>query len=326
VANAADFAVTGAFPTGIREQAGPDLRSRQSAPGRPGAVSPAFAKHFDVFLSHRYGDKVPVRALRQHIEDDLGYSVYVDWMDSPELDRSKVDQATAESLRITMRQCSCLVFYAGTRARSSRWMPWELGFFDGRHGSRRIAVYSPAEQRALPVHQEYLRLYERIDEQSLPGFLAWATDDTAAVTSATNDQIVRHFQRMAQHPWDYWLSVMQWTYGTAANLLLDPERAVVSGDGEPSGPVRDPIGLNEPIFTTLRAMQDRFGAVRRELAARGRKKEASKAASTPRALAEILQPWAKLFPGSEGWPRDLATLVAAKSGASKVARNFNVTG
>lgn len=325
VAKTADFVVTGALRPGSPEQAAPDPRSRRVARDPARAIGPASAKRFDVFLSHRYGDQAPVRALKQHIERDLGYSVYVDWIESPELDRSKVDQATAEALRVTMRQCSCLVFYAGRKARSSRWMPWELGFFDGRHGSRRIAVYCPTEQRALPAQQEYLRLYQRIDERSLAGFLAWATDDTAAVTSATNDQIMRHLQRMTQHPWDYWLSVMQWTYGTAANLLLDPGRAVVSGDGQPSGPVREPIALNEPIFDTLRGMQDRLAELRRDLTARGRQSESSKEPSTPQVLAEFLQQWTKLFPHGDGSSRDIA-VTAVKSSAPKLARNFNVTG
>lgn len=232
----------------------PDLSSLDEAvPSR---------RHYDVFLSHRYVDRDAVAAFKRRIESELGFSVYVDWLDSPTLDRSRVTPETAEYLRRVMRKCSCLIFYVGSNAPESKWMPWELGFFDGRQGSRRIAVYNPGGGAALPSQQEYLGLYPAIDDDSLESFIRQSLDDTAAMTSATYDQARRHIERIASDPLDYWLSVAQWQYGVAANMLLDPERVVVSGDGQPDGPLREPASLMMPAYQTLRAMQAQLAQMR----------------------------------------------------------------
>ena len=180
--------------------------------------------YHDVFLSHRFADRNAVQQLHDHIERDLGRSVYVDWIERPDLDRSKVSPETAEHFREVMRACSCLIFYAGPNAAESKWMPWELGFYDGRQGARRIAIYVDDLATFEPGQQEYLGLYKRwwIDRQSLPGFLEQALDDTAAMNSATYDQWQRHARKIARDPVDYAISLVQWCYGGSANALIDP--------------------------------------------------------------------------------------------------------
>jgi len=228
-------------------------------------------RRYDVFLSHRFADREMVEALYRRLVDQLGYSVYVDWKVHPELDRSKVDQDTAEHFRRVMRRCGCLIFLAGPNAPGSRWMPWELGFFDGRHGARRIGVYVDDVETFEPGEQEYLGLYTPIDAGTLPGFVEEALDDVAAMTSATTDQWQRHLGQMRGNPADYALSVLQWYCGVSANLLLDPAQLRVNGDGEPSGPLRQPEAWFRGWYDYWRAQQDAAAGMRQQLrSARGR--------------------------------------------------------
>jgi hypothetical protein len=218
----------------------------------------------DVFLSHRFADRELARALHDRIEQ-LGYRCYVDWIDSPELDRNRTTAETAETLRRIMRRCRVLLFLAGPNAPASKWMPWELGFFDGRQGDRRIGLYFPEGMAVGPEHQEYLDLYQRVTDSNLGAFLAGATDDTAAMTGATLDHLRRHAERMMTEPVDYWLSALQWWYGVSANMLLDPARATARGDGQPEGPLREPEAMYRPTYEALRSMQANLAQWRKQL-------------------------------------------------------------
>lgn len=62
---------------------------------------------FDVFLSHAKLDSELVLGVKTVLEQ-AGQTVYVDWIDDPLLDRSKVTPATADHLRKRMRQCASL--------------------------------------------------------------------------------------------------------------------------------------------------------------------------------------------------------------------------
>ena len=59
---------------------------------------------FDVFLSHSYEDAEVIAGVKGLIEDQ-GLSVYVDWIEDFEADRSHVTAATAKMLRRRMNHC-----------------------------------------------------------------------------------------------------------------------------------------------------------------------------------------------------------------------------
>ena len=122
--------------------------------------------NFDIFLSHSSKDKQLTLGVKQLIEDS-GYSVYIDWVDDPQLDRANVNAQTADKLRTRMRQSKFLVYVDSNNATTSTWMPWELGYFDG---------YKPNKVGILPIRQnaegsyigqEYLGLYPKIEKNSL---------------------------------------------------------------------------------------------------------------------------------------------------------------
>src|ERR1700733_3990964 len=85
---------------------------------------------FDVFLSHSFKDAEVIAGVKSYIEDQ-GLTVYVDWIDDPQADRRYVTAATADMLRRRMNHCGTLLYASTDAAINSKWMPWELGYFDG---------------------------------------------------------------------------------------------------------------------------------------------------------------------------------------------------
>ncbi|MBX3738947.1 MAG: toll/interleukin-1 receptor domain-containing protein [Candidatus Didemnitutus sp.] len=120
---------------------------------------------YDIFLSHASEDAILIKALRDELVD-AGFTVYVDWIDDPQLDRSRVTTETAAVLRQRMRQCRCLLFATSQAARQSVWMPWELGYMDALTTARVAIVPIVPEHEADRDFrgQEYLGLYPYIDK------------------------------------------------------------------------------------------------------------------------------------------------------------------
>ena len=67
---------------------------------------------FDIFLSHSYLDKKIIYGIYLELTK-LGYSVYIDWLKDPALNRTKVTSETADKIRERLFQSRCL-FYATT--------------------------------------------------------------------------------------------------------------------------------------------------------------------------------------------------------------------
>jgi hypothetical protein len=236
---------------------------------RPSAMSTsrpkkALDRDYDVFLSHRAMDHKLVTELNDYIEQELKFEAYVDWKDSrKELDRRKVSEETAAYLRKIMRHARSLIFVVSANTPASKWMPWELGFFDGRQSSRRIGVYLPDDVPSLPRGQEYLGMYRVLRKNDIEAFLLDAVLDVAALDSATSDQWLRHFRRAVLRPDDYWLSIIQWHFGYAANLLTRPEQEKLMPDEQPPDEPREPwFG---PWLAALRRWQYAVADLRRQL-------------------------------------------------------------
>lgn len=118
---------------------------------------------FDIFLSHSSKDAELVLGVKAILEKE-GITVYVDWHDDPQANRDNVTPKTAELLRIRMKQSKSLVFMATDNASDSKWMPWELGFFDGlSDGAVAILPLVNYDGQAYKG-QEYLGLYPVVDK------------------------------------------------------------------------------------------------------------------------------------------------------------------
>jgi hypothetical protein len=118
-----------------------------------------------IFLSHSTKDAEQIIALRDLIEEQ-GFSVYVDWLDDPGLDRNSVSATTARHLRKRIASSRGLLVHATDNARVSRWVPWELGIADGL--GKKVAML-PVLTKVSTSHtstsqgSEYLGLYPWID-------------------------------------------------------------------------------------------------------------------------------------------------------------------
>ena len=140
-----------------------DLHRRRLAKSAPvifaeGNASLQREDSFDVFLSHAKLDADLVLGVKLLLEDK-GLSVYVDWDTDQNLDRSAVSEETAQLLRVRMQQSKSLLYVATENASNSKWMPWELGYFDGLHQGG-VAVFPLLDRSdASFPNQEYLGLY-----------------------------------------------------------------------------------------------------------------------------------------------------------------------
>lgn len=124
------------------------------------AASPR--ERFDVFVSHSIKDAEIVLGAKSILERS-GLSVYVDWIVDPHLDRTRVSGTTAKRLRERMRQCCSLMYLHSRYSTVSRWMPWELGFFDGVNGNVAVLPVVPDAGSLSFAEQEYLEIYPKVD-------------------------------------------------------------------------------------------------------------------------------------------------------------------
>lgn len=120
---------------------------------------------FDIFLSHSIADAAIVLGIKRLLEDD-GLKVYVDWVQDKKLDRERVTKETAAILRQRMRQSTSLIYLCSENSTASKWMPWELGYFDGFNPDG-VAVM-PILDKSTDVFrgQEYLGLYPVVQKNT----------------------------------------------------------------------------------------------------------------------------------------------------------------
>ena len=121
---------------------------------------------YDVFLSHSSLDKRLVLTL-VNLFNEAGYSVYVDWIEDTQLDRSNVNKSTASILRNRMNDSKGLSYVATSNSTNSKWCPWELGYFDGKKDSRCCIL--PVMEGSSFQGQEYLGLYPYIQYNKVYG-------------------------------------------------------------------------------------------------------------------------------------------------------------
>ncbi|WP_084295204.1 toll/interleukin-1 receptor domain-containing protein [Rhodococcus sp. p52] len=149
---------------------------------------------FDVFLSHSVRDARLILGLRNLLRKQ-GLSVYVDWIEDPQLDRTQVSSATAARLRDQMRVSRTMIYATSRAACESRWMPWELGYFDGLRNAERISIL-PIESSVKYddfVGQEYLGLYKVIEKVEVLPY--GTTEPYAVLPSGLRGEPIKSFAR-----------------------------------------------------------------------------------------------------------------------------------
>lgn len=123
---------------------------------------------FDVFLSHSSAEPEDILLGIKAILEDLGLKIYVDKYSDPQLSPDSVTVKTADILRLRMRQSHSLLYVYSQHSTRSRWMPWELGFFDGHNGRVGVLPITRAQEEAFKG-EEYLNLYPHVDRVATKG-------------------------------------------------------------------------------------------------------------------------------------------------------------
>lgn len=113
-----------------------------------------------IFLSHKHDEKTLLYKVKTLFEN-LGMSVYVDWMNSNMQHPTNVD--TANEIRAQIRKQNKFILIASDAAISSPWCNWELGQGDAMKSvDDRIAILPIADNHGVWNHNEYLQIYPYI--------------------------------------------------------------------------------------------------------------------------------------------------------------------
>jgi len=123
-------------------------------------------KEYDIFLSHSKIDEKLVLGIKSNLEE-MGYSVYIDWIEDKQLDRSQVTKNTAQTLKNRMNKSKSLIFVTTENSVRSIWMPWELGYFDGYKGKVAILPIKKSDTDTEYKGQEYLGIYPYVTKNIL---------------------------------------------------------------------------------------------------------------------------------------------------------------
>ena len=153
----------------IRFRAGQILQRVRKTAGQ--VLAEAIApddKKFDVFLSYSSGEPQEVLVGVIALLEDRGLSVYIDKYSDPQLSPVNVTPKTAQILRDRMCNSNSLLYLYSQHSTRSRWMPWELGFFDGLKGSVGVLPVTQNQEETFKG-EEYLNLYPYVDIANVDG-------------------------------------------------------------------------------------------------------------------------------------------------------------
>ncbi len=149
-------------------------------------------KTFDVFLCHSIRDAEIVMGAKRILETQ-NLDVYVDWIVDPQMDRSAVTAKTAEILRGRMKNSKSLIYLFSNNSKRSRWMPWELGYFDAYNGTVGILPIAPDSGSLDFTQEEYLDLYPKVELQNTGIWVNRTKRDPVGKDDTTNYKIFREW-------------------------------------------------------------------------------------------------------------------------------------
>ncbi len=119
---------------------------------------------YDIFLCHSTDDHEEIRALKAFYENQ-GKRAYVAEIDDPGISSNGINKHTARTLQNRMMHSEELYYILSKNSQDSTWMPWEVGFFDGKKSGIKIKVVPIVDEHDyeildFPGH-EYLELYSK---------------------------------------------------------------------------------------------------------------------------------------------------------------------
>ncbi|MBN9305892.1 MAG: hypothetical protein BGO82_01340 [Devosia sp. 67-54] len=143
--------VTAATNLSMRE-----VLTRHARPEKP---------RYDVFLSQALKDEELVLGIHTILTEDLGLTVFCDWIEAGHSDHAGTTPADAAFIRDKMLASTGLVFVDSEHAAGSNWMSWEIGWFHGAKG--RICVLPIVKDGSEHYRgRQYLGLYPVAEEDA----------------------------------------------------------------------------------------------------------------------------------------------------------------
>ncbi len=113
-------------------------------------------KKYDLFLSHSSLDSDLLLKLKS-ILNHSNVNVYVDWVsDRDALKRELTNVNTANTIIERLKASKALLYIHTEASQSSKWTPWELGFFHALKD--KICIYNPNNIEKAP----YLEIYPTV--------------------------------------------------------------------------------------------------------------------------------------------------------------------
>jgi len=123
--------------------------------------------HYNIFLSPGFLDAQILLGLAKELEDQ-GLSIYIDWIEDQLLDRSQVTTTTAEVIRNRMRGCDSLIYVWSENVGNSKWIQWQLGYFEAYNGHVAILpIVSSNKEEEEFNGVEFVGLYPYIDRDGV---------------------------------------------------------------------------------------------------------------------------------------------------------------
>lgn len=119
-------------------------------------------KEYDIFISHSYQDRDVVEVLLHNLISyyNFNYTFYIDWIEDSNLSHEKVTFENAAKIRKRLNKCKCLLYITSEHYIESKWMPWELGYFDAKKNKVAILPLSESSEEKNDYNGlEYLGLY-----------------------------------------------------------------------------------------------------------------------------------------------------------------------
>lgn len=123
-----------------------------------------------VFLSHSHKDADIIEKVIAFLLS-MGIYVYVDWLDPamPEVTSAE----TASKIKTKILECERFIVLLTENSKESKWVPWELGFADGKKPIENIAILPIKRSSNTPDSTfkglEYFGLYPVISIGDLNG-------------------------------------------------------------------------------------------------------------------------------------------------------------
>ncbi len=155
-------------PAELREQVEKRARFNALANAKPAN---------SLFLSHSHKDRDLVLSIKKFLES-RGIAVYVDWLDEGMPEETSAE--TAKAIKGKIESNNKFAVIVTENSKSSKWVPWELGFADKAKTLDNVLIIPISEASREFTGVEYMRIYYCLEFYK-SAWIAWRADPASIV-------------------------------------------------------------------------------------------------------------------------------------------------